>query len=104
MLVSVPGRTRVLGSWLPVGAKTADILLQFLSEAVILSLLGGVTGIALGIGASYLISHFAGWSAVISSFSIVLAFGFSAAIGIFFGYYPASKAAALDPIEALRYE
>ena len=104
MLVSVTERTREIGIRMAVGAKTADILLQFLSEAVILSLLGGVTGIALGIGASYLISHFAGWSAVISPFSIVLAFGFSAAIGIFFGYYPASKAAALDPIEALRYE
>jgi putative ABC transport system permease protein len=104
MLVSVTERTREIGIRMAVGAKTADILLQFLSEAVILSLLGGITGIALGIGASYLISHFAGWSAVISPFSIVLAFGFSAAIGIFFGYYPASKAAALDPIEALRYE
>ena len=104
MLVSVTERTREIGIRMAVGAKTADILFQFLAEAIILSLLGGIIGIALGAGASVLISRYAGWSAVISPFSIVLAFGFSAAIGIFFGYYPASKAAKLDPIEALRYE
>ena len=104
MLVSVTERTREIGIRMAVGAKTADILFQFLAEAIILSLLGGVIGIALGAGASVLISRYAGWNAVISPFSIVLAFGFSAAIGIFFGYYPASKAAKLDPIEALRYE
>ena len=104
MLVSVTERTREIGIRMAVGAKTADILFQFLAEAIILSLLGGILGIALGAGASVLISRYAGWSAVISPFSIILAFGFSAAIGIFFGYYPASKAAKLDPIEALRYE
>jgi putative ABC transport system permease protein len=104
MLVSVTERTREIGIRMAVGARTPDILLQFLSEAVILSVLGGLTGIALGALVSLLISHFAGWPTVISPLSIGLAFGFSALVGIFFGYYPASKAAALDPIEALRYE
>ena len=104
MLVSVTERTREIGIRMAVGARTPDILLQFLAEAVILSVLGGLTGIALGALISVLISHFAGWTTVISPLSIGLAFGFSALVGIFFGYYPASKAAALDPIEALRYE
>ncbi|NLI96938.1 MAG: FtsX-like permease family protein [Synergistaceae bacterium] len=104
MLVSVTERTREIGIRMAVGARTPDILLQFLSEAVILSVLGGVTGILLGAAVSFLIGHFAGWPTVISPLSIALAFGFSALVGIFFGYYPASKAAALDPIEALRYE
>jgi len=104
MLVSVTERTREIGSRMAVGARRPDILFQFLSEAVILSVLGGVTGILLGIIVSSLIGHFAGWRTVISPLSIALAFGFSAMVGIFFGYYPASKASALDPIEALRYE
>jgi putative ABC transport system permease protein len=104
MLVSVTERTREIGIRMAVGARRPDILLQFLSEAVILSVLGGVTGILLGIIVSSLIGHFAGWPTVISPLSIALAFGFSAMVGIFFGYYPASKASALDPIEALRYE
>ena len=104
MLVSVTERTREIGIRMAVGARRSDILLQFLTEAIILSLLGGLTGIALGALISVLIGKFAGWATVISTFSIALAFGFSALVGIFFGYYPASKAAGMDPIEALRYE
>jgi putative ABC transport system permease protein len=104
MLVSVTERTREIGLRQAVGAKTRDILLQFLVEAVTLSLLGGIIGIAVGLAASLLISHFAHWSTAISPMSILLAFLFSALVGVFFGYYPARKAAFLDPIEALRYE
>jgi len=104
MLVSVTERTREIGLRLAVGAKTRDILSQFLIESVTLSALGGVIGIVTGLGASALISHFAKWSTLISGSSILLAFLFSALVGISFGYYPARKAAYLDPIEALRYE
>jgi putative ABC transport system permease protein len=104
MLVSVTERTREIGLRQSVGAKTRDILLQFLVEAVTLSLLGGIIGIALGLAASVLISYFAQWSTDVSMLAIVLAFLFSALVGVFFGYYPARKAAFLDPIEALRYE
>jgi putative ABC transport system permease protein len=104
MLVSVTERTREIGLRQAVGAKTGDILLQFLVEAVTLSLLGGIAGIALGSLASALISHFAQWSTDVGYMSIVLAFMFSALVGVFFGYYPARKAAYLNPIEALRYE
>jgi len=104
MLVSVTERTREIGLRQAVGAKTRDILLQFLVEAVTLSLLGGIIGIAVGLTASLLISHFAQWSTPVSPLSIVLAFLFSALVGVFFGYYPARKAAYMDPIEALRYE
>jgi putative ABC transport system permease protein len=104
MLVSVTERTREIGLRQAVGAKTRDILLQFLVEAVTLSLLGGIVGIAVGLAASLLISHFAKWSTAVSPLSIVLAFLFSALVGVFFGYYPARKAAFMDPIEALRYE
>ncbi len=104
MLVSVTERTREIGLRQAVGAKTRDILTQFLVEAVTLSILGGVIGIALGILASKLISMFAQWSTLVSPGAILLAFVFSALVGVFFGFYPARKAALLDPIEALRYE
>ena len=104
MLVSVTERTREIGLRQAVGAKTGDILLQFLVEAVTLSLLGGIVGIAVGLTASVAISHFAKWSTAVSPLSILLAFLFSALVGVFFGYYPARKAAFMDPIEALRYE
>jgi putative ABC transport system permease protein len=104
MLVSVTERTREIGLRQAVGAKTRDILLQFLVEAVTLSLLGGILGIVLGLTASVLISHFAQWTTQVSMLAILLAFVFSALVGVFFGYYPARKAAFMDPIEALRYE
>ena len=104
MLVSVTERTREIGLRLAVGARTRDILTQFLVEAVTLSLIGGLVGIALGLSVSILISYFAMWSTLISGGAVLLAFAFSALVGIGFGYYPARKAAFLDPIEALRYE
>jgi putative ABC transport system permease protein len=104
MLVSVTERTREIGIRMAIGAKTWDIRLQFIIEALTLSLIGGIAGIVLGVSGSKLISIFAGWSTIISPFSILLAFGFSGLVGIFFGFYPAYKASLLDPIEALRYE
>jgi putative ABC transport system permease protein len=104
MLVSVTERTREIGLRQAVGAKTRDILSQFLVEAVTLSLLGGIIGIIVGLTASLLISHFAQWSTQVSLMSVLMAFVFSALVGVFFGYYPARKAAYMDPIEALRYE
>jgi len=104
MLVSVTERTREIGTRMAVGAHGSDILMQFLIEAVSLSSVGGLIGIIFGIGASKLLSIYAQWPTLISISSIVIAFLFSAAVGIFFGFYPARKAAALDPIEALRYE
>lgn len=104
MLVSVTERTREIGLRQAVGARTGDILLQFLVEAVAISLLGGILGICIGLMVSVIISHVAHWSTVVSLGSIVLAFAFSGLVGIFFGYYPARKAAFLGPIEALRYE
>ena len=104
MLVSVTERTREIGLRLAIGAKTRDILSQFLVEAVTLSVLGGVTGIATGIVASVVISYLAKWNTLVSPTAIALAFVFSGLVGIFFGYYPARKAALLDPIDALRYE
>jgi putative ABC transport system permease protein len=104
MLVSVTERTREIGIRMAVGAKGRDVLLQFLVEAVVTSLLGGVMGILFGIGASQLIGWLAKWSTPMVPGAILLAFIFSAVVGIFFGYYPARRAAGLDPIEALRYE
>jgi putative ABC transport system permease protein len=104
MLVSVTERTREIGIRMAVGARERDILLQFLIEAIVLAVTGGSIGILLGVGGSALISRFAGWSTIVNLGAVLLAFGFSAAIGIFFGFYPARKASRLDPIEALRHE
>jgi putative ABC transport system permease protein len=104
MLVSVTERTREIGIRMAIGAKTWDIRLQFIIEALTLSLIGGLAGIVAGISSSEMISAIAGWTTVVSPLSILLAFGFSGIVGIFFGFYPAYKASLLDPIDALRYE
>ena len=104
MLGSVTERTREIGIRMAVGARGHDILLQFLIEAVTLSSIGGLLGIASGIGGAKVITMIKQWPTVVSADSIVIAFIFSAAVGIFFGFYPARKASQLDPIEALRYE
>ena len=104
MLVSVTERTREIGVRLAVGARRRDIRRQFLTEAMVLSLLGGTVGILAGAAASLGLSYMGGWQIVISPGSILLAFAFAAAIGVFFGFQPANRAARLNPIEALRYE
>jgi putative ABC transport system permease protein len=104
MLVSVTERTREIGIRMAVGARGKDILWQFLVEALVLSLIGGIIGILIGIGASQLISQMFKWPTLISIQALLLSFSFSGGVGIFFGFYPARKAAQMDPIEALRYE
>ena len=104
MLVSVTERTREIGLRMAIGAKGKDILLQFLIEAITLSLIGGAIGVFLGLTGSIAIAKLSGWPAIIQIQSVFLAFGFAASVGVFFGFYPARKAARLDPIEALRYE
>ena len=104
MLVSVTERTREIGIRKALGATYNNILLQFLIEAMVIGVVGGTLGVILGIGSSYAISYFAGWQTVISIPTIIIAVVFSVGIGLFFGIYPARKAALLDPIEALRYE
>jgi putative ABC transport system permease protein len=104
MLVSVTERTREIGIRKSLGATFTNILMQFLIEAVVISVTGGVMGILLGVAGAKIISIIAGWSTVISSLAILAAFSVSVMIGLFFGIYPARKAALLDPIEALRYE
>jgi len=104
MLVSVTERTREIGIRMAVGAKKRDILWQFLVEAMMLSFMGGLVGIGLGVSGSKLISSLAAWPSLVSWDAVALAFVFSGAVGIFFGFYPARKAAQLDPIQALRYE
>jgi putative ABC transport system permease protein len=104
MLVSVTERTREIGIRMAIGAKIWDIRLQFLIEALSLSLLGGITGIILGVSGSRALSMLAGWPTEVSPLSLALAFGFSGLVGIFFGFYPAYKASLLNPIDALRYE
>jgi len=104
MLVSVTERTREIGIRMAVGARERDVLMQFLVEAMVISIFGGILGTVLGIAAAKLISGLAGWATIISMDSILLATLFSGAVGIFFGFYPARKASRLDPIEALRYE
>jgi putative ABC transport system permease protein len=104
MLVSVTERTREIGIRMAVGAKGRDVLLQFLVEALVLCFIGGILGMIAGAGVSWLISASQGWPVAISGWSLLLGFGFSAATGVFFGWYPARKAAMLNPIDALRYE
>jgi putative ABC transport system permease protein len=104
MLVSVTERTREIGIRMAIGAKSRDILSQFLVEAVVLSVSGGLLGIAIGVSASRLLASKMNWPTLTSGDSILIAFVFSAVVGVFFGFYPARKAARLDPIEALRYE
>ena len=104
MLVSVTERTREIGIRMSVGAKSRDILLQFLFEAVLLSLMGGFIGIVLGIGLTSSISYFTGWPTPVSFYAILIAFIFATGVGIFFGLYPARKASRMNPIDALRYE
>jgi len=104
MLVSVTERTREIGIRMAVGARSADILSQFLIEAVVLSMLGGLTGTMLGTAGAYAFARTSGWPALISPLAVAIALLFSAAVGVFFGFYPAFKASRLHPIEALRYE
>jgi putative ABC transport system permease protein len=104
MLVSVTERTKEIGLRLSVGARDIDVLLQFLVEAILLSVAGGTLGIGVGFAASYIVAHLMQWSTTITPSAVMLAFGFAAAVGVFFGFYPARKAALLNPIEALRYE
>jgi putative ABC transport system permease protein len=104
MLVSVTERTREIGIRIAIGATEGDVQRQFLFEAVAISLLGGVVGILMGVGSSFIISSTAGWPVAVSTGAILFAALVSIAIGVFFGFYPAQKAARLDPIEALRYE
>jgi putative ABC transport system permease protein len=104
MLVSVTERTREIGIRMAIGAKTWDIRLQFIIEALTLSLIGGLIGIITGVSTALVLSSLSGWPTVVSVPSILIAFGFSGFIGIFFGFYPAYKASLLNPIDALRYE
>ncbi len=104
MLVSVTERTKEIGIRMAVGARSWDIRLQFIIEALTLSLIGGVAGIIIGLSASKILSGIAGWPTIVSPLSVIFAFGFSGLIGIFFGFYPAYKASLLNPIDALRYE
>ena len=104
MLVSVTERTREIGIRMAVGSRPAYIRLQFLSEAVILSMAGGLIGVIVGGAMAYGVGRFFEWPTLVSPTSIVISFGFAAIVGVFFGYYPAHKAGALDPIDALRYE
>jgi putative ABC transport system permease protein len=104
MLVSVTERTREIGIRMAIGARGSDVLTQFLIESIVMSVLGGVIGLALGYGGSALLAKLAGWSVSTPMSAVAIALGFSGAVGVFFGFYPARKAAALNPIQALRYE
>jgi putative ABC transport system permease protein len=104
MLVSVTERTREIGIRMAIGARGSDVLTQFLVESVVMSVLGGIIGLAVGFGGAALVEHLTGWTTSTPPEAVLLAVGFSAAVGVFFGFYPARKAAALNPIQALRYE
>jgi putative ABC transport system permease protein len=104
LLVSVTERTREIGIRLAIGARGSDVLAQFLVESTVMSVFGGLMGVGVGFGAAKVLSQVTGWSTVVSPAAVVLALSFSAAVGIFFGFYPARQAASLNPIEALRYE
>src|SRR5262249_22712958 len=104
MLVSVTQRSREIGIGMAVRPRRMDILTQFLVEALTLALIGGLVGICVGVFASHAVSYFAQWRTLVRLDAILLAFGFAAAVGIFFGFYPARRASMLNPIEALRYE
>ncbi len=104
MLVSVTERTREIGLRLSIGARDIDVLTQFLVEATVLSVAGGILGILVGVGFAMGVSRFAHWATDVTMQSVVLSFAVAAGTGVFFGYYPARKAASLDPIDALRYE
>jgi putative ABC transport system permease protein len=104
MLVSVTERTREIGIRMAIGARGSDVLTQFLVESVVMSILGGIVGLLAGYGGAMLLGRLTGWSTVVPLSSVFIAVGFSAGVGVFFGYYPARKAAALNPIQALRYE
>jgi len=104
MLVSVTERTREIGIRLAIGARGSDVLTQFLVESIVMGVFGGIIGLTLGVVGSKLLGHFTGWETVISPIVMLVAVAFSGAVGVFFGYYPARKAAALHPIQALRYE
>jgi putative ABC transport system permease protein len=103
MLVSVTERTREIGIRMAIGARGSDVLTQFLVESIVMSSLGGAIGLAVGVGGAQLLAHFTGWSTAVPAAAVALAIGFSAAVGVFFGYYPARKAAGWDPIHALGY-
>jgi putative ABC transport system permease protein len=104
MLVSVTERTREIGIRMAIGARGSDVLTQFLVESIVMGVLGGLVGLLIGFAGAKTLGHFTGWETVISPLIMVVAVGFSGAVGVFFGYYPARKAAALNPIQALRYE
>jgi putative ABC transport system permease protein len=104
MYVSVTERTREIGLRMSIGARGMDILWQFLVEAVLISITGGIIGVLLGVTAARLVTVFLSWPTLVSESSIILSFMVCAVTGVFFGYYPAQKASRLDPIEALRYE
>jgi putative ABC transport system permease protein len=104
MLVSVTERTREIGIRMAIGARGSDVLTQFLVESVVMSILGGIVGLVAGLGGAMLLGHFTGWSTAVPPSAVLIAVGFSAAVGVFFGFYPARKASALNPIQALRYE
>jgi putative ABC transport system permease protein len=104
MLVSVTERTREIGIRMAIGARGRDVLTQFLIESIVMSLLGGLIGLAIGVGGATALGWYMGWATEVSMLTVFVAIGFSAAVGIFFGYYPARKAAGLNPIDALRYE